>query len=63
LSSPAFRSLLGPEMRQNERNEVPAATLEYEQLRRKGISLLDIDTRTAKGDFKVAKAEANGRKG
>jgi hypothetical protein len=50
-------------MSQNERNEAPAAALEYERLRRKDISLLDIGMRRAKGDFKVAKVEASRRKG
>lgn len=45
--------LLGPEMSQEERNEEAAAALEYERLRKEGMSLLEIGMARARGDWKM----------
>ncbi len=50
----------GPEMTQNERNEEAAAALEYERLRKEGMSLVEIGMARARGDFKTD--GANGEK-
>jgi hypothetical protein len=44
------------------RNEGAAVALEYERLRRRGVSLLDIGMGRANGDFKIAKVEVSRRK-
>ena len=47
-------------MSHNERNEGAAAALEYERLRRKDVSLLEIDMGRAQGSFKIVKVKAVG---